>query len=37
MAGRDAEIQELIARKNYAKAVDLIKSELGKSSATHTH
>jgi hypothetical protein len=30
MAGRDAEIQELIARKNYAKAVDLIKSELTK-------
>jgi cyclic nucleotide-binding protein len=30
MAGRDAEIQELIARKNYAKAVDLIKSELAK-------
>jgi hypothetical protein len=28
MAGRDAEIQELIARKNYAKAVDLLKSEL---------
>jgi hypothetical protein len=30
MAGRDGEIQELIARKNYAKAVDVLKSELGK-------
>jgi hypothetical protein len=30
MAGRDAEIQELIARKNYAKALELIKAELAK-------
>jgi Cyclic nucleotide-binding domain/Tetratricopeptide repeat len=30
MAGRDVEIQELIARKNYAKAVGLLKSELAK-------
>lgn len=30
MAVRDADIQDLIARKNYGKAVDLIKSELAR-------